>query len=149
MVYLYNMPQHAFQPTFLFSTSIVRDNDFQCAPSAWQGFRGERRVLWAYECRPAETGEHDAGGPGGGNPHLTSTFLSVTRFGTCAACVASIDLCAVFQPTTVTALTSTDRRTRLSGALKGLEAQLWQTAVGGCVQFLLLPELQRCFYMHA
>lgn len=40
----------------------------------WQGFGGQRGVLWAYERRPPEAGQHAASGPGGGNPRPPPSF---------------------------------------------------------------------------
>lgn len=50
----------------------------QSVSPSWQGFWGERGVLWARGCHPSETGEHAAGCPGWGNPH-PNFHLSICR----------------------------------------------------------------------
>lgn len=59
--------------------SFTLQTIYQSPPSCWQDFRGELGVLWAYERHPAETGEHDAGRPGGGNPHSVPTDPSAAH----------------------------------------------------------------------
>lgn len=111
--------------------SILKMNRQSVCPS-WQGFRGERGVLWARECHPSEAGEHVAGCPGWGNPQPNFHLSICYSF---EACLCSLS--AVVRPTLVAIV---DRRPGLSWVHRRLEAQLWQATVDGSVQLLLLPQ---------